>query len=161
MIHNYCNYQNYKIEDLEVNVKSVEKNTQASQEFFNVIDNYFNIKRFKYIDNVNIRYEEPFGKVVIPRVYEYINGDTVYQLSNHENDIKSFAIEEVANMIDRSKINQLKKSGIKETGNINLVNTSILQREKFKVKIDKQLSNTLAHEIMSFRKKKTLSTNKP
>ena len=64
-------------------------------------------------------------------------------------------------MIDRSKINQLKKSGIKETGNINLVNTSILQREKFKVKIDKQLSNTLAHEIMSFRKKKTLSTNKP
>jgi hypothetical protein len=64
-------------------------------------------------------------------------------------------------MIDRSKINQLRKSGIKEAGSINLVNTSILQREKFKVKVDKQLSNTLAHEIMSFRKKKTLSTNKP
>lgn len=154
MIYNYCDYQKYKIENFQFNAKSVERNQQAAKEFFNVVDNYFNIKRFKHIDNVEIKYEEPLGKHVVPRNYSYINGDTVYQLSNHNNDVKISAIEEVIKMIDKSKINDLKKNGIKETGDINLVNTSIIQREKFKKNVDRQLSNSLTKEIMGFRKKK-------
>lgn len=134
MIDEYAQENKYQVRRLNHHINTLNNNDMVENYFLKSLDNNFNLtlEKTKRIENIQINITKFIESNNIKRIYDYIEDNKVFYLSNHKNNDRFNGLKTNIDLIDKEKLNQMKKNGIKEQGIVNQEATNILQKNRLK-----------------------------